>query len=107
MPRKKTKEYKTYSFKCLVGRDDDLIQALETERLDRSRFIRDMLVAALDLPRPIDPVEPVSVDILRAELEKAVGVILGNLPVGGGVTSVRQPRQLRDVNNKGQNIPDF
>lgn len=111
MSRPKTKHYRTYSFKCLEGRDDDLIAALEAVKKDRSAHIRKALSAALGLPLPADSAQPVDVETLRAELTRFASAILENMPTvvvsDGHNGRAGMRRALRDVNDKGANIPDF
>lgn len=109
MARPKTKEYVTFSFKCLAGRDDDLIKLLQEYKADRSRYIRDHLRLALDMSTPSDP-QVVDLETLRAELNAAVDTILENLPritFPAQRQSEPQTRARRDVNDRGKNIPDF
>lgn len=105
MTRPKTKEYVTYSFKCLKGRDDELISVLDRVKNDRSAYIRKRLSMALGLPLPPDP-QTVDLETLRAELTKAVDKILKSSPIAFSGTAAA-PRARQDVNDKGNRIPDF
>lgn len=104
MTRPKTKEYVTFSFKCLVGRDDKLIELMREVNGDRSAFIRKKLQQSLHLPVPTDP-RTVDVATLQSELAKAVEKILRS-PMSRQVLEVPAV-VVQDVNDMGARIPDF
>lgn len=98
-------EYRTFSFKCRVGADDDLIEILAGRR-NRSNFIRRKLRLGLRLPEPAAS-ETLTVDTLRSELDRVIGA----LQSGVTVDTIPVPRPdrptRRDVNDNGNRIPDF
>lgn len=104
--RKKKLKYRSFTFRCEYGRDDDLIVKLEgCEENERSEVIRTMLRLGGKLPLPPRP-QVVDVATLRSELGKAIDYLIDNLPAVA-LEGASQSLALKDVNDKGRNIPDF
>lgn len=96
----------TFSFKCHVEQDKDLIELLSKVRANRSVFVRQKLRLGLRLPEPVQA-DVLSPELLRAELDRAVETILSTLTEGNYTPAEQMPRQFIDVNDSGKRIPDF
>lgn len=100
-------EFVTFSFKCRVGRDDDLIRLLRDElgRKNRSGFIRRKLRLALGMDDQADP-GAITLADLRAELAPLLDAIQ-NATVIAEPAPEKPSRKRKDVNEFGDNIPTF
>lgn len=104
-----TKVWHSYTFKCLEGRDDDLIAILEEKKQSRgnvSNLIRRKLRVGLRLP-DVPETEALTLDDLRTELNRIIEVVQNTTFVEIAQVPAGEQAKRQDVNDNGTRIPRF